>query len=241
MTQSSQTMKKIRSFTVIICIGYLFALVFSCTKESSTAVNTDPVSVKDFDGNIYKTIKICDQTWTQTNLNVTHYRNGDPIPEVTNPTQWVGLTTGAWCYYNNDPATGSIYGKLYNGYAVSDPRGLAPQGSHIPSYTELLNMVTCQGGESMAGGKLKETGITHWLNPNNAATNSSSFTALPGGYRCSCSSAAFYNIGNQALLWSSTDINASTAWSLSLGYDSGNSTIAGNDKRKGFSIRFIKD
>ena len=234
-------MKKIRLFAVYICTGYLVLLLFGCTKESSTSVNTDPVTVKDFDGNTYQTVKICDQTWTKTNLNVSHYRNGDLIPGVTNPTQWVGLTTGAWCYYNNDPASGAIYGKLYNGYAVTDPRGLAPQGTHIPAYTELLTMLACQGGETMAGGKLKETGITHWLNPNTGATNSIGFTALPGGYRCSCSSAAFYNIGNQSLFWSSTDINTSTAWSMYLGYDSGISTAAGNDKRKGFSIRCIRD
>ena len=101
--------------------------------------NSIPLSVTDIDGNEYRTQKIGNQIHTTKNLNVTKYRNGDIIPQVTDPTQWTNLTTGAWCYYNNDPANGAIYGKLYNWYAVNDPRGLAPQGWHVPSHTEFLD------------------------------------------------------------------------------------------------------
>ena len=101
--------------------------------------NSIPLSVTDIDGNEYRTQKIGNQIHTTKNLNVTKYRNGDIIPQVTDPTQWANLTTGAWCYYNNDPANGAIYGKLYNWYAVNDPRGLAPQGWHVPSHTEFLD------------------------------------------------------------------------------------------------------
>ena len=118
------------------------------------------------------------------NLDVDRYRNGDPIPKVTDPTAWVALTTGAYCYYNNDSATyAATYGKLYNWYAVNDPRGLAPAGWHIPSDAEWATIETCLGGASVAGGEMKETGTIHWQSPNTGATNSSGFTGLPGGYR----------------------------------------------------------
>jgi len=87
--------------------------------------------ISDIEGNAYNTIKINTQIWIQKNLNVSYYRNGDRIPQVTSPADWATLKIGAWCYYNNDPANESIYGKLYNWYAVNDKRGLAPIGWHI--------------------------------------------------------------------------------------------------------------
>ena len=132
------------------------------------------------DENCIPTVTICDQVWMAKNLDVTTYRNGDVISQVTDPTAWNALTTGAWCYYNNDPANGTIYGKLYNWYAVNDPRGLAPTGWHIPTEGELIALSDCLGGQEVAGGKLKETGTAHWLSPN-IATNETGFTALPGG------------------------------------------------------------
>ena len=126
----------------------------------------------------------CGQTWMLKNLDVDRYRNGDPIPKVTDPSIWTSLTTGAYCYYNNDSATyAATYGKLYNWYAVHDPRGLAPEGWHIPSDAEWATLETCLGGSSVAGGKMKETGTTHWTAPNTDATNSSGFAGLPGGFR----------------------------------------------------------
>ena len=90
-------------------------------------------------------VTICNQYWMPKNLDVDHYRNGDPIPQVTDPEVWGTLTTGAWCYYNNDPANGAVYGKLYNWYAVNDPRGLAPAGWHIPTEAEMIVMSDCLG------------------------------------------------------------------------------------------------
>jgi uncharacterized protein (TIGR02145 family) len=150
-------------------------------------INTLPVT--DVDGNTYLPVTICNQTWTKSNLNVTHYRNGDVIPQVTDPTQWANLTTGAWCYYNNDPANGAIYGILYNWYAVNDPRGLAPQGWHVPTAAEWSSLTNCLGDASVAGEKLKSTS-TLWQSPN-IATNVSGFTALPAGYRSN--QGDFYN------------------------------------------------
>ncbi len=128
------------------------------------------------------TIVIGTQQWMNKNLDVAFYRNGDPIPYVTDPTAWASLTTGAWCYYGFNPNSGSIYGKLYNWHAVNDPRGLAPVGWHIPDYTEWSILGSSLGGDLVAGGKLKEAGTAHWASPNTGATNSSGFTALPGGY-----------------------------------------------------------
>jgi uncharacterized protein (TIGR02145 family) len=142
-------------------------------------------------------VNICDQTWTQKNLSVTKYRNGDSIPFVTDATEWNSLTTGAWCYYNNDPSTEAVYGKLYNWYAVSDPRGLAPDGWHIPNNAEWIALENCAGGYSVGGGALKETGGVHWTDPNTGATNSTGFTALPGGMRNAGGNFSFLgNVGN---------------------------------------------
>ena len=146
-------------------------------------------------------VVICNQTWMQSNLTVTHYRNGDPIPEVSDPGQWNALTTGAWCYYNNDPSTEATYGKLYNWYAVNDPRGLAPEGWRIPDNGDWITLENCAGGYFTAGGALKEPGTLHWLSPNTGATNYSGFTALPGGHRSGGGS--FSELGTVGNWWSS--------------------------------------
>jgi uncharacterized protein (TIGR02145 family) len=129
------------------------------------------------------TIAIGSQRWCTTNLNVSSYRNGDAIPQVEDGKAWASLTTGAWCYYKNKTENGITYGKLYNWYAVNDPRGLAPEGYHIPSDSEWTTLSTFLGGESFAGGKMKEKGTTHWSKPNKGASNESGFLGLPGGAR----------------------------------------------------------
>lgn len=154
--------------------------------------------------------QIGNQIWMPRNLNVSTYRNGDPIPEVTNQTTWNSLTTGAWCYYDNDPANGAIYGRLYNAYAVNDPRGLAPEGWHIPSsdeWEELIQYldptadILCNNCEqsTIAGFALKST--TGWLNGN--GTNSSKFNGLPGGSR---GSLGFQDLGYMGVWWTSTNV-----------------------------------
>lgn len=185
------------------------------------------------------TVIIGSQIWTSQNLDVTTYQNGDPIPEVTDATAWAALTTGAWCYYNNDPANGAIYGKLYNWYAVNDPRGLAPLGFHIPTNTEWATLSTYLGGDSAAGGKMKTTGTSIWQSPNSGATNDSGFSGLPGGFRNV--SAGFANIGLVNILQSSTELNSTNAYFRLLYYDL---SILGNSsdiKTCGFSVRCIKD
>ncbi len=180
------------------------------------------------------------QTWTCQNLDVTTYRNGDPIPEVTDPTAWNNLTTGAWCYYNNDSSNNAVYGKLYNWYAVNDPRGLAPTGYHIPTDSEWTVLTDYLGGLSVAGGKMKEVGTTHWSSPNNGATNSSCFTGLPGGYRDY--DGTFYYFGISGYWLSSTDLSlASGPWYRGIGNLDVEAIRSYSLYNSGMSVRLIKD
>ena len=185
------------------------------------------------------TIVIGTQQWMRENLDVAFYRNGDVIPQVTDPTAWAALTTGAWCYYNNDVANGAIYGKLYNWYAVNDPRGLAPTGWHVPSDAEWTTLETTLGGAAVAGGKMKTTGTTRWAAPNTAATNESGFAGLPGGYRSS--DGTFDNVGFFGYWWSSTEFGTTNAWYRGLDYTNGDVGRFDVNKGLGFSVRCLRD
>lgn len=187
----------------------------------------------------YSTVVIGTQEWTTKNLNVSNYRNGDPIPEVTDPTAWAALTTGAWCYYNNDPLNGSTYSKLYNWYAVNDLRGLAPEGYHIPSDNEFITVFNYLGGDSVAGGSLKEAGTTHWTSPNEGATNDSGFTALPGGERAGY----FVTINDMGHWWTSTEyeVYPSYSWVVYMSYILTQVLSDAMSKNNGYSVRLIKD
>ena len=180
-------------------------------------------------------VTIGNQAWATQNLSVARYRNGDIIPNVTDATQWQNLTTGAWCWYNNDSATyATKYGRLYNWYAVNDSRGLAPLGFHIPSSVEINTLISTLGGSSQAGGALKST--TNWNAPNTGATNSSGFAGLPGGLRFG----SFSNIGNYGYWWSSTGYQT-TADNFGLSFDSKAVSSGGIPNNCGFSVRCIKD
>ncbi len=174
------------------------------------------------DENCIPSVTICDQSWMSENLDVSTYRNGDPIPQVTDFSAWAGLTTGAWCYYENNSANGPVYGKLYNWYAVNDPRGLAPEGWRIPGISDWNKLIKCIDAEAdttcfyciqstWAGGALKETGTAHWLSPNTGATNSTGFTAVPGGY-LNHTNGACYSLGLSGSYWSSEELNTGNAW-----------------------------
>ncbi len=149
-----------------------------------------------------QTVTIGTQVWTSKNLNLDTYRNGDEIPQVQDPKAWANLTTGAWCYYNNDASNGTKYGKLYNWYAVNDPRGLAPKGYHIPTDAEWTKLSDYLGGVYKAGTKMKST--SGWKITSNlgGGTNSSGFSALPGGYRSDFG--PFNDIGSYSFWWSSS-------------------------------------
>ena len=185
------------------------------------------------------TVTIGNQQWMRENLDVLTYRNGDIIPQVTDPTAWAALTTGAWCYYNNDVANGAIYGKLYNWYAVNDPRGLAPTGWHVPSDAEWTTLETTLGGAAVAGGKMKTTGTTRWYAPNTGATNESGFAGLPGGYRNY--NGSFFSVGSSGYWWSSSENGTVDAWYRYLGYNVGGITRSNDYKLSGCSVRCLRD
>jgi uncharacterized protein (TIGR02145 family) len=185
------------------------------------------------------TIVIGTQQWMNKNLDVAFYRNGDPIPQVTDATAWAALTTGAWCYYNNDSTQGNKYGKLYNWYAVNDPRGLAPQGWHVPSVAEWTALETTLGGSSVAGGKMKEAGTLNWTAPNTGGNNNSGFAGLPGGYRDD--DGTFTNVTNFGVWWGATEYNTSLAWYRLLVSNAGNISRNYIFKLLGFSVRCLRD
>ncbi|MCD4693727.1 MAG: hypothetical protein K8R79_12490, partial [Calditrichales bacterium] len=159
-----------------------------------------PDTVTDIDGNVYKTVKIGSQVWMAENLKVTHYRNGDLIPNVAGKSEWKNLGIGACCNYDNNAAA---YGLLYNWYAVNDSRNIAPAGWHVPAEKEWQTLIDYLGGEAVAGGKMKERGTAHWKRPNTGATNSSGFSALSSCYRND--KGTFYGIGNEADYWSGSN------------------------------------
>ncbi len=189
----------------------------------------------------YPSVTICCQSWMIKNLDVTTYRNGDPIPKVTSNSAWATLTTGAYCYYNNDSTTYSAtYGKLYNWYAVNDPRGLAPEGWHIPTDFEWTTLGNCLGGDTIAGGLMKEIGTTHFESPNEGATNLCGFTGLPGGLRSD--NGPFGAVGYDGLWWSSTpESGTNDAWNIVLSYSSYYLYRVYYYKRFGFSVRCLRD
>lgn len=186
-------------------------------------------------------VRICYSSWMLKNINVRTYRNGDSIPVVTDPLEWANLTTGAMCWYNNDSANGNTYGALYNWYALNDPRGLAPAGWHVPTINEWTTLVNCLGGENTAGGKLKAVSALWTSTPNVGATNSSGFTALPGGFRDG-NSGNFFSLGTDGgFWWTSSAYDSNNAWNKYVVYDG--TMVLGSpvNKTYGLSLRCIKD
>ncbi|MBU1632969.1 hypothetical protein KJ762_00470 [bacterium] len=196
-------------------------------------------TVTDVDGNIYRIIQIGNQCWTAENLKVTHYRNGDVIPNVSDNTEWENLTTGAYCNYDNDTSNVATYGRLYNWYTVNDSRNIAPEGWHVPTDAEWQTLVDYLGGDAIAGGEMKETGTTHWHSPNTGATNESGFAALPGGFPYH--DGTFHGMGTNATFWSSIEYGRYTAWSRDLFYDYSNVGRGYDGKQGGFSVRCVRD
>ena len=236
---------------------YLFCILAFFRSKSQAQ------TVTDYDGNVYNTVTIGTQVWTKENLNVKHFRNGDAIPEVQDSISWVSQTIGAWCYNENNPANGTVYGTLYNWYAANDPRNIAPVGWHLPTDAEWKTLEIYLGMPpatadldqyrgTTEGNALKEPGTTtHWTlaccpgHLPNAGTNSSGFTALGGGFRW------YFNAGipyrsfsppnGNAQFWTSTTPNDSTAWLRHLCVYHEDIFRANWKKTNGSSIRLIKN
>ena len=215
------------------------------TSIPSSASTSEVGTVTDIDGNVYHTVTIGTQVWMVENLKVTRFRNGDPIPKVTENAEWDRLLSAAYCDYDDTISNVATYGRLYNWYAVDDSRDSAPIGWHVPTNEEWETLGTYLGGNTVAGGKLKETGGSHWISPNLGANNSSGFFGLPGGIRASYekSIGEFKYIGQIGAFWSSTELSESEAWMRFLTNYDGVLTRAELPTYKsfGYSVRCIKD
>lgn len=231
-------MKKKKNLLIypFIIMGISLFIASGCSNKDDTSNNS---TVQDADGNVYHVSTIGTQVWMVENLKTTHYNDNSAITSVTDPTTWAGLTTEAYCWYNNDAATyKNTYGALYNWYAVNTGK-LCPKGWHVPTDAEWTTLTTYLGGESVAGGKLKETGTAHWASPNTGADNSSGFAALPGGSHYT--NGLFYTIGTYGYWWSSDESTSINAWHRYMNSSSAIITRKDNTKSLGFSVRCIKD
>ena len=222
--------------TILLFVGLAF---LTCKNQAQT--------VSDYDGNSYNTVTIGTQIWMKENLKVTHYQNGIAIPNVQiifstpppNYEMWDTLSTGAMCYFVNDSASNaSIYGALYNWYSVVDNRKLCPSGWHVPTDADWTTLTTYLIDDSVAGGKLKETGATHWYY-SYCATNESNFTALPGG-SSQVGSPHWGGLNTSGWWWSSTAYDIQGAWFRQM-WEKCNVIRSNSNKKNGFSVRCVSD
>lgn len=226
------------------------------TLSSAVVVNAVPAddsipsTVSDIDGNVYKTVVIGKQVWLQENLRTKTYRNGKRIAGKLSNGQWKVNKTGAYAVYNNDSIKEKAYGKLYNWYAIANPAGLCPAGWHVPKDAELnkLVMYLDQYGDTtelkrvqseIAGGAMKEVGISHWASPNTGATGTANYLGFSGGNKGpdgKCN-----DVGAYGYWWTSTSANNNEAYGRLLSYFNGNIDRFKASKNIGFSVRCMKN
>ena len=233
--------------TITLLILFIGVVFLSSCRNKSDKANKSEVSpseqtqyiVEDIDGNVYKTVKIGNQTWMTKNLKTSRFNDGTPIPLVTDGAAWAALTTPAYCWYNNDSVSyKNTYGALYNGYAVMTGK-LCPTDWHVPTDEEWTKLIKYLGGESYAGDRLKETGTDYWVSPNTGATNESGYTALPGGLRYH--DGIFHDFGFSGYWWTSTEYSDTRAFFRYMDYEYSNVFGFNNSKNIGFSVRCIRD
>ncbi|GAB3421742.1 fibrobacter succinogenes major paralogous domain-containing protein [Niabella aquatica] len=220
-------------------------------KYNNTIVYGDILSFKTLGVAQLESVTIGNQIWSKNNLDVTVFRNGESIPvaggnNANDPANypWSMLNKASASYWQSNTTYLNIYGMLYNFYAVRDARGLAPEGWHIPTNAEWQTLISYLGGESVAGGKLKETGFSHWLSPNTGATNSSGFSALPGSMRSPNAEPPFpYSIGYDGIWWSADTKQNDNYLALAYSLFNQSSSITKHTAffQTGASIRLIKD
>jgi len=220
----------------------MFIILFQGCRKYDTVINdyVPPAgpTVTDIDGNVYEVITIGNQTWMKENLQVTHFNNGDPILMVTDQSEWINQSSAAYCNYKNSNNIASLFGRLYNWHAINDKRRIAPEGWHIPTNEDWMELEFHYGGVLTAG-PLKETGTRYWASPNVGATNESGFTALPGGSRLD--STGFNDNGTRGYWWTTGESFAHFGWFRTMSYDESTLKPAYTSKTTGLSIRCIKD
>jgi uncharacterized protein (TIGR02145 family) len=225
-----------RLFNYSLLISFvLLALTYSCKKDDNNN------QVKDFDGNVYNTATIGTQVWMAENLKTTHLNDGTPIKNAIDSAEWTNsatLLTPAYCWNNNDSKNKTIYGALYNFYSVQSGK-LAPKGWHVATSADWDTLTAFLSGESIAGGKMKEAGTSHWIAPNTNATNTSGFTALPGGSRIG--STIFQEVGLLGVWWTSTISVTEWPTGRELVFSDGTVAAGYAYPSTGFSVRCIKD
>lgn len=233
-----------KKFASLLTLGIALAITLTFSNGcKKTSDDPAPVvtTVTDADGNVYHTVVIGAQTWMVENLKTTKLNDGTAIPVVEDGT-WGDLSAPAMCWYNNDVTNKSVYGGLYNWFAVNSGK-LAPAGWHVATDEDWITLIFTLEGETVAGGKLKSTGTLEaangiWLMPNTGATNSSGFTGYPGGYRGSLS---FNDIHAKGHWWTTLENGVSTAWGYDLHHDSTAVFRQYSLKIEGRSVRCVKN
>lgn len=223
---------------LIYTITFIVFFILVQSVISKTYAQQREGVLTDIDGNIYNSVFIGEQEWMRENLRTTRYKDGVPIPNLPAANEWTAVNAPAYAWYNNDISHKDSYGALYNWFAVASGN-LCPSGWRMPTDTDWEELTDFLGGQSIAGGKLKESGTSNWNSPNSDATNSSGFSALPGGYRWSRGN--YVELGINGYWWSGTECTDTHSWSRTL--YTGNSKIYRSFfiKNKGFSVRCIKD
>jgi uncharacterized protein (TIGR02145 family) len=257
------------NFTGIMGQVYVLSWTISLCNASTTDNVTVAMplalpgnGVSDNDGNTYSSQIIGTQEWMGENLKTTKYQNGDAIPNLTGNNEWTSTSTspdlangtGAWCHNNNQSSYNTVYGKLYNWYAVVDPRNVCPAGWHVPNDAEwsvLINYLdpNANGGDNLnntAGNKMKSIGTQYWAASSAEVTNQSGFSAEPAGLRYSISDAgaegAFIAPGNNSTWWSSTRYaNYSVAWARIVYSSDPTAGRLFSSMQRGYSVRCIKN
>ena len=230
-------------FYYFIVSGILFFNNPNCINGNIVGLQNS-TTVKDTDGNVYNTVTIGNQTWMVENLKTIHYNDGNAIPLVTDSVTWINTLSDAYCLYNNNVSYGLIYGALYNASAIDNTvHQLAPKGWHVPSYSEWDTLITYLGGSLLAGNPLKESNTTHWASPN-TGTNTSGFTALPGGLRHGTSiifiPGHFQDINYYGGWWTSTALTGGQS-SFYMFNNNGTLDNINSTLNCGLSVRCIKN
>lgn len=233
---------KTNIYKLLVIAGVMLVSASGCTDndllQEKSAVMTYG-TMKDQDSNTYKTIKIGTQVWMAENLRTTRYSDGTLIPNVADDKTFHYLTTAASCTYNNENANSETYGRLYNWYAVSSSRRIAPDGWHVPTESDWAKLSDFLGGDKVAGGKLKETGISHWSALNIGASDMFGFRALPAGTRAEEGQFSF--LGTAGYWWSATQGNDKSALLRGCANSTSSMLLLYYYKEYAFSVRLVKD